>query len=686
MYILPIVATVLIFILFYSGNSGFIRSIANTWITFTMVSWLSIEILGWFFVWTKLTVSLVWLIVIIGCLARLCKKQRRNRLKERGQVIRSEITSLYEQHRFVFVTTIIFMAAIAGASILRSPDNGDSMTYHLPRIMHWIQNQSARYYGAGADIQIRYPALSEYLVGQLLVLGANDRLANLFQLAAYFISGGFVYEIGRRLHVSKRMCCFSTWVFWCTPMAMAQAFSTQTDNIAGCFLMIYIYFLLDFIQAEKLRADKQGLLEGVRLAVCVMFGYLCKPTICFAIVVFFIWMCIRRICRRDSLIVLFKYVLVGALTAAVLYTPLLVKNHDVVLQQQRVSEKLVAGETQKSVAEEKTASEETVGEQTGVPAKQITNALAPDNYNVVYGIKDPRKFITDCAQNIARNSGTAYFTQWNDFTREYIEKLGRRLEQDTQAFTTYDGIQFWSMDYATAPALMLISLVLGVCFVFRISKTDREQSVFVVCAILSFLIQCGLMGFTMARSRYLIGVMALLSIMAGIIVDNLKCSIYGRRYCAVALLTICTFGAVNTYYYQAGYTIDSFKGDRCHKYFMSYDVPEKLYNDLTEVISQHNYTQVAIDGNLINEYVLWKKIPDLQRLECVNLKDSQYGQTYAAYEDMEYQPECLIKKTEEEQKIGQQIECHGITYTCTWIEEPYDKRLNVYVGLYTIEE
>lgn len=673
MYILPILAAILIFILFFNENRDFIRSSANTWFTFTVISWLSIEILGWFFVWTKVTVSAVWILTIIGCLALLCKKKCWNTLKECGCTVKHEVCNLYQQHRFVCVVTLVFIAAIAGASVLRSPDNGDSMTYHLPRIMHWIQNKSTRYYGAGTDIQNRYPALSEYLVGQLLVLGANDRLANLFQLAAYFLAGGFVYKISRRIHVSKRMSCFSTWVFWCTPMAMAQAFSTQTDNIAGCFLMMNIYFLLDFIQAEKLKADKSGLLAGVQLAISIMFGYLCKPTICFAILVFFIWMCIRRICCKDSFVVLLKYVLIGICTAVVVYTPLLAKNHDVIIQQKRV-------------AAEQEANAETDNGLTDISAQHLTNALAPDNFNVVMAIKDPRKYIIDCAQNIARNSGSAYFTQWNAFTIDIINKLGSKLEQDTGTYTVYDGKQFWSLDYATAPALMLLSFLSVMLFLLRISKPGKEQSVFVVCAILSFLLQCGFMGFTMARSRYLIGVMALLSIMVGVVIDNLKCSIDGRRYCAVALLTVCTFGAVNTYYYQAGYTIDSFRGDRCHKYFMSYDVPEKLYNDLTSVIEQYNFTRIAIDGNLINEYVLWKKVPNLERLECVNLKDSLYGKTYAAYEDMSYHPECLIKKTEEEQRIGQMIECHGVTYKCAWIEEPYDQRLNVYVGLYIPEE
>lgn len=670
MFMLPVLAGICLFVIFYGRNHNVVRSMANTWISFTVIAWTSIELLGWFYIWTKVAVALLWTFVMVLCIIIIYKKKYYVSLKDFASA-KNQIWKQYRQHWLVYTIVLCSVTLIAIAALLRSPDNGDSMTYHLSRIMHWIQNKSTRYYGAGTDIQNRYPSLAEYLVSQILILGANDRLANLFQLSAYLASGVFVYAIGRKIRISKRSAFFSMCVFWCIPMAIAQAFSTQTDNIAGFFLLVYIYFVLDFIQADKLKADKTGLLQGIRLAACVMFSYLCKPTICFAVLVFFVWMCVRRIRHKDSLQILIKYVIVGSITAVVLYFPLLAKNYDVL---QRSAENI-------SVSVEVQTEEQN---QIQMSHANLSNALAPDNFNVVDALKKPTVFFMNCVQNIGRNSGSAYFTQWNRFMMKVVNKLGSILNYNVQTYTVYDGVQFWSLDYATSPAIMFIALLMIVLLIIRVSRPTEEQVMFAICAIMSFTLQCGLMGFTMARSRYLVGVMALLAVMAGIVIDGLRCNKQGKGALMIALLAVCSVGAVNTYHYQAKYTVDSFTGGRCHRYFMGYDVPEKAYEDMSSFINKNGFTKLAIDGNLIYEYALWKSVNGLERLECVNLQNSQYGQTYAALEDMDYQPECLVKKTEEEQVLGQIIECHGNVYECVWVEPPYDKRLDVYFGIYTL--
>ena len=66
---------------------------------------------------------------------------------------------------------------------------------------------------------------------------------------------------------------------------------------------------------------REGALSAVYLSSSVMFGYLTKPTVCFAMVVFFVWMCFVRMVRRDRIKVLMQYVLIGAVTAGVLLLP-----------------------------------------------------------------------------------------------------------------------------------------------------------------------------------------------------------------------------------------------------------------------------------------------------------------------------------------------------------------------------
>ena len=646
MFLFPMIAGVLLFAAFYVHEKDMVRNLANTWLAYTAVAWASIEILGWFYIWNSITVSVVWILVCIICAAVLWSK--RNLLREKCDRDFQSAMQCMKRHKCIAAATILFGGIIFITAVLRSQNNVDSMYYHLPRIMHWIQNHSARYY-CGADLQIRYPALSEYLVGQLFILGGHDRLANIFQTAAYFFSGCMIYGIGKRLSISNKMAFASTWIYWLTPMALAQAYNTQTDDIAGMFLLVCIYFLLDFIQAERLETDKAGIMSGIRLAACVGFGYLCKPTICFAILVFFIWMGITRIIRKDSRVVLIKYIGIGLLTIIIMGIPLILKNYDFYTVQKQ-TQAATAGETnvQRSVE------------------PIVSNAVAPDSFAVTMALKDPKVFIMTGIQNIGRNSTSAYFIKWNEVLTRGITKLGRMLNYNTSGWAVQIEDRFWGMDTASNPALMFITLVMMICLVLRLSRPNRGQMAFIVCAVVSFLLQCGLMGFTHFRTRYLVGVMALMAISAGIVLERMRVSDTSKNNMITAALTVCMFGAVNTSYLQIETMADSFTGEgNVHKYFLDNTLPEQVNEDLVGVITANNFTHIGVNWDFAYEYVLWDKVSGLQRLERVNMQNTAYG----VYEDMTYLPECIAVESFEEQFIGQEIECHGVIYKCVWAEK-----------------
>lgn len=672
MFLLPIFAIILLFIVMYYTEQNWIKSMALTWLAYTVISWLSIELLGWFYLWNKVTVSVVWLIVIVVCGYRIYQKRLWQFLTA-DSICNSYAIQCVKQHKFIAGTTLCFAGMIFVLSLLRSPNNVDSMIYHLPRIMHWIQEQSARPYAAGNDLQIRYPVISEYLIAQIAVLGAHDRLFNMYQTIGYFLSGVMIYGIGRKLQVSRKISYLSVWIYWMIPMAMAQSFTTQTDDIAGTFLLVYLYFLLDFIQADKLQTDRKGLLDGVRLAACVMLGYLCKPTIAFAMVVFFLWMCIVRILRKDSLIVLLKYVVVGALTAFLIYVPSLAKSYDTYVVQPRKT----AEATELTVlAEQGTPDAETMqAADTGMA--QAANTLAPDSFNVTKALSDPVELVMTCVRNVGRNSFSAYFPQWNDLWIWFVNKLGNKWSYEVKHFKVQEGMNFWSCDTASAPAVMVLSILMAICFLTRFSRTNLRQSVFVFCAIVSFFVQCSLMGYTPFRSRYLVGVMALLAISIGIVLDNLRIRERSRLNLGIWLLTLCTLGGINTFYYDITLTIDGFMGGGIHKYYMGNPLPEEGNQAVIDVINGNGFTNIGVNGKYSYEYVLWKKISGLQRLENVNLTNA-----YKVYEDMSYLPECIIWETGTEEEQTETLECHGVVYEQVWSYPGYGQ----FFGLYTPQE
>ena len=60
------------------------------------------------------------------------------------------------------------------------------MSYHMPRVMHWIQNQNVDFYPTSTTRQLYVSPFSEYVILHLQLIVNGDRLANLVQWFSMF--------------------------------------------------------------------------------------------------------------------------------------------------------------------------------------------------------------------------------------------------------------------------------------------------------------------------------------------------------------------------------------------------------------------------------------------------------------------------------------------------------------------
>lgn len=668
MIILPIITILTLLLLNFLNNQSIGRVLANTWIEIVLFVWAVTEVLSVFKVWTGVLVIISWLVfeavlVIWGC--------RKNLWKQAGEKLRQKRVAVsIDKGYYIWVKVIgIYIILVLIGGILSSQYNVDSMVYHLPRIMHWIQNKSVSHFAAGFEAQVRYPCLSEYLVAQIYLLGHSDKLANLVQTGAYIGSSIMVFCISRKIGASHKFAFTGSCVYLLMPMAIAQAYSTQTDNIAGFFLLTYIFYILDFIQAEKLIMNRQGFISAILLASNVMLGYLCKPTICFVMVVFFIWMCIVRFLKRDSLMTLLKYAFVGACMAVLLILPTYFKNYQTfTLVDKRIAEEKAA----EIIEEGGTAEEVTMPPQIVNPGQ----ALTPDVFNVQVALKDPKVFIVTCVQNIAKNSLSVCLPRYNEKWLELVNSVGARLNIDTSAFRVLSNEAFFYQDMASNPWVMMLIFAAVIVVIIRISRTNKEQTLYGICAVFGFIVQCGFMGYTAYRSRYLVGAMAVMCPAIAVTIEKLRIK---NNYKDI-ILALCIFGAgiggVNTYSYEIPRIQEGILGGEIHQYFIGAEEDEYVYAELGRIINENGYQKIGLDGLLYLEYPLWQIVNEPRRIENVNMTNVYYGQ----YEDMEYIPDCIVRTTSESEPLqeGDILNCHGEEYQCMWAIHWYQ----AYFGLY----
>ena len=145
----------------------------------------------------------------------------------------------------ILLVSVVLITAIVGLiAIVAPPNTWDSMTYHMSRVAHWIQNRSVEHYPTYNLPQLFHPPFAEFTIMHLQILSGSDRFANLVQWFSSIGSIIGVSLVARELNANVRGQIFSA-VFCATiPMGILQASSTQNDYVVGFWLICLAYFVL----------------------------------------------------------------------------------------------------------------------------------------------------------------------------------------------------------------------------------------------------------------------------------------------------------------------------------------------------------------------------------------------------------------------------------------------------------
>lgn len=160
------------------------------------------------------------------------------------------IASLGE--KTLVITTLVITAFNLLCSITLYPFNWDSMTYHLTRVMYFIQHQNTDFFDANFWTQITYPIYGSYLNIAFLMLFGDERGMNLVQ----YISGIFasLSVVGISLLISGRLIAsfLSGCIFLNLTVVNLQMTTTQVDLLMASLLGCSIYFLIWWIRDRKI--------------------------------------------------------------------------------------------------------------------------------------------------------------------------------------------------------------------------------------------------------------------------------------------------------------------------------------------------------------------------------------------------------------------------------------------------
>ncbi|MBI3185215.1 MAG: DUF2142 domain-containing protein [Myxococcales bacterium] len=164
--------------------------------------------------------------------------------------------------------------ALIGVTALASPPNTwDSMTYHLPRVMHWMQRSAVSAYPTHIDRQVLIGPFAELGILHLRLLDGSDSHANLVQWFALLGSAIGASAVAGELGASPRGQAVAALAVVTIPMAVLQASSTQTDAVASLWLICAA-----LLSIRLSRSPAPGWPAELALGAAVGLSFLTKQT------------------------------------------------------------------------------------------------------------------------------------------------------------------------------------------------------------------------------------------------------------------------------------------------------------------------------------------------------------------------------------------------------------------------
>jgi hypothetical protein len=127
-------------------------------------------------------------------------------------------------------------------AIVSPPNNWDSMTYHMSRVMHWLQQESVAHFPTSILRQIEMNPWAEYAILQFQVLSGGDHLANLvqwFSMAGCIIGVSLIASL---FTATARGQLLSGLIAATIPMGILQSSSTQNDLVVSFWLVCFVVF------------------------------------------------------------------------------------------------------------------------------------------------------------------------------------------------------------------------------------------------------------------------------------------------------------------------------------------------------------------------------------------------------------------------------------------------------------
>ncbi|MBE9137189.1 glycosyltransferase family 39 protein [Nodosilinea sp. LEGE 07088] len=570
-------------------------------------------LLGW---WISISVAL-------GGIYLYSTKKNSYRVWTRRWLCRINITNkesrnLLEHRLKIQLLGIIFIVGAVGLIALMAPPNvNDALGYHMPRVMHWIQNRNVAHFPTNYTAQLFLSPWANYVILHLQILNGGDYYANFVQWFCMIGSILGVSLIAQQLGGNIYGQVFASVFCSTLPMGVVQGSSSQNDYVAAFWLVCLAYYGLKAVKTPPEKAN--FLLVGLSLGLAI----LSKGTAYLYAFPFLVWLFVLLI--RSLRLGVYKPAYQVALPALLINLPLFVRNFEIF---------------------------------------QHPLGKSPDY--IIYTNKAIS--ISILGSNIIRNLALQFSTPSPSINRFFIEKLSSLYSflgwDINDPLSTSGNFQLNSLinhgDFAGNPFHLLLIITsafcLGLGYFYKKLHNQTLLLNYILCILSGFLLFCLLLAWTPFHNRLHLPLFVLSSAFVGCVLSDF----WGRRIVHVTAIALIIAAlpwilfdenkplVANSHFLKTGKIENIFNVNRLDLYFIGRpDIKESMIRAVDFIKSQQcPDIGMSFDRLDVYEYPLWVLLnssANQYRLEHVDV-DNPSVKMYSVQPFKGFQP-CLLYDT-----------------------------------------
>lgn len=519
------------------------------------------------------------------------------------------------------------------------PYNWDSMTYHLPRITHWVQNKSVAHYITNDMRHLTSPPLFEFINLHVYIFsGQKDYFLNLLQYSCFMTNAMLIYYITKRLVGKDKYCWLSALLFISMPIAFGEALNTKVDHFSTLILLIFVYFLLDLLEPGcHLNKNKDNIWRVLVLSSCIGFGYLAKPSVMFGMIIFSCWLLVVCIHRKDKIQDIFVLIGLAAGVILVIVTPEILRNL------------FSFG----AISHSATGAKQLVG--TLNPIYMFVNAIKN------YALNLPNKYVD--IKDILEHG-----VYWIAYILK-VEINHASISEDGNTFYLHQAGEY-GHDTAINPIITIFTTIVTIWLIIRRIKTEKVEFAekYSWVAVISFVVFLHFLRWEPYVNRYILSYFALLCPVISVWLSKMKKREWSHAMSGI-LVFLCILELWGLFGYHGKICLEQNNNDRKSGYFVWNGRDKEDYAELERILQEMESKNVGlyIDPAVCFEYPIWTYLDKDTRVEHILVNNE-----FEKYEDENFIPDTIIVMRKDEENI---INYKGNIYYCY---ERIDKEKSVW--------